>query len=134
MDATALGMAHRFAGPIDIGVDGPRETGDGRLLHALGDRRHRLEVAFGCDREAGLDDVDAHGVEAIRNLELLLEGHGRTGALLAVAQRGVENHDPVVCGRTGHRAGLGLDGLRHLTSYPSSKARAPPTARRWSWR
>ena len=54
------------------------------------------------DRKAGLDDVDAHVVEEVGDLQLLLEGHGGAGALLAVAQGGVENEDRsvfvVLCG------------------------------------
>ena len=64
------------------------------------------------DREAGLDDVDAHGVEEVGDLQLLLEGHGGAGALLAVAQRGVEDEDRsvlvVLCGCCASLAGAGL--------------------------
>ena len=81
-------------------LDRARQPGDGRVLHALGDRGHGLEVALGGDRKSRLDDVDAHPVEAVGDLELLLEGHGRAGALLAVAQRRVEDDDAV--GRGGH--------------------------------
>ena len=45
--------------------------------------------------KAGLDDVDAHLIEQLGDLELLLEGHGGAGALLAVAQGSVEDHDAV---------------------------------------
>ena len=39
---------------------------DRRVLDALGDLGHGLEIAVRGDREARLDDVDAHGVEAAR--------------------------------------------------------------------
>ena len=58
-----------------------------------------LEIAVRGDGEAGLDDVDAHGVEEVGDLDLLLERHGRAGALLAVAQGGVEDQDAVLAGR-----------------------------------
>ena len=64
---------------------------------------HGGEVAFRGDREAGLDDVDAHVVEQLGDLELLFVGHGRARALLAVAQRRVEDDDAVL-------VGLGLGG------------------------
>ena len=67
-------------------------------MSALGDLGDGVEVALGGDREAGLDDVDAHGVEEVGDLQLLLEGHGGAGALLAVAQRGVEDEDAVGVG------------------------------------
>ena len=49
--------------------------------------------------KAGLDDVDAHVVEQLGDFELLLMGHGGAGALLAVAQGGVEDDDAVLLGR-----------------------------------
>src|SRR5262249_46070995 len=59
---------------------------------------HRGEVALGRDRKAGLDDVDAHLVEQLGDLELLLMGHGGARALLAVAQGGIEDEDAVLLG------------------------------------
>ena len=73
-----------------------REPADHRLLGAAGDLLHAVEIAFGGDGEAGFDDVDAHLVEDLGDLELLLEGHGGAGALLAVAQSGVEDHHAVL--------------------------------------
>ncbi len=98
MDAAALGELHGFGAAVDIGRMGARQAGDDRILGAAGDLADRLEVAFRGDREAGLDDVDAHVVQHLGDLELLLEGHGGAGALLAVAQGGVENDDAVLLG------------------------------------
>ena len=62
------------------------------------------EVAVRGDREARLDDVDAHGVEQFGDFDLLLVGHRGAGALLAVAQRRVEDDDAVLLGLGGgHR-------------------------------
>ena len=47
----------------------------------------------------GLDDVDAHRVEQVGDLELLFERHRRAGALLAVAQGGVEDQHAVLRNR-----------------------------------
>jgi hypothetical protein len=55
-------------------------------------------TAVGRDRKAGLDDVDAHLVEQLGDFELLLVGHGGAGALLTVAQSGVEDDDAVLLG------------------------------------
>ena len=101
MDAGLARVAHRFAGAGDVGGDGAGEAGDDGVLRALGDERDGLEIAVRGDREAGLDDVDAHGVEQLGDLQLLLEGHGRAGALLAVAQGGVEDQDAVGWGGHG---------------------------------
>jgi len=51
---------------------------------------------FGGDRETGLDDVDAHVVEHLGDLELFLKRHGGAGALFAVAQGGVEYNEAVL--------------------------------------
>ena len=51
--------------------------------------------------KAGLDDVDAHVVEHLGDLDLFLERHGGAGALLAVAQGGVEYDDAVLLGLVG---------------------------------
>ena len=85
---------------------GAREPADHGVLGALGNLVDRGEVAFRGDREAGLDDVDAHAVEQLGDLELLLVGHGRARALLAVAQGGVEDDDAVLVG-----LGLGSHGI-----------------------
>ena len=102
-------LAHRLAGPVDVLHAGrARQPGDGRLLDALGDLAHGLEVAVRGDREARLDDVDPHLVEEVGDLDLLLQRHGGAGALLAVAQRGVEDQDAVLVGPgarlNGHRS------------------------------
>ncbi|KAF1856555.1 hypothetical protein Lal_00048050 [Lupinus albus] len=90
-----LGVAHRLARPGRCRRDGAGEAGDGGALGAPGDLGHRLEIADGGDGEPGLDDVDAHRVEQFGDRQLLIEGHGRAGALLAVAQGGVEDQDAV---------------------------------------
>ena len=98
VDARPPGVLHRLAGPVDVLLAGARQPAHHRALDALGDLGDGLEVALRGDREAGLDDVDAHLVEEVGDLQLLLEGHGGAGALLAVAQRRVEDEDAVVVG------------------------------------
>ena len=69
-------------------------------LDVRGDRPHRLGVRLRRDREAGLDDVDAERRELARQLQLLVDPHRKAGRLLAVAQGGVEDRQPVrwTCG------------------------------------
>ena len=43
--------------------------------------------------KAGLDHVDAQLDQGLGDLHLLGQVHARAGRLLAVAERGVENHD-----------------------------------------
>src|SRR5207249_9853315 len=64
----------------------------GRSLHLPSDGLHRLEVAGRSDREAGLDHVDAEIRQCPRHLKLLRQVHAGARALLAVAQRRVENN------------------------------------------
>ena len=52
----------------------------------------RLEVAGAGNRKTGLDDIDAHALQALGDAHLLVACHGRARALLAVAQGCVENN------------------------------------------
>src|SRR5215813_1150447 len=75
-----------------------------------------MEVTLRRDRKAGLDDIHAHGVQEFGDLQLLLEGHGGTRALLAVAQRRVEDEDLVGVGvfvRTLHSGWYRLARISH---------------------
>ena len=98
VDAAAPGEFHGFRAAVDVLRIGARQAGDHGVLGAPGDLADRLEIAFRGDGEAGLDDVDAHVVEHLGDLDLLLEGHGGAGALFAVAQGGVEYDDAVLVG------------------------------------
>ena len=71
MDAAALGRLDRLGAAVDILEAGAREAADHGVLGALGDLVDRGEIALGGDREAGLDDVDAHLVEQLGDFELL---------------------------------------------------------------
>ena len=98
MDAAPTRVSHGFAGAGDIAGNGARQTCDDRVPGVSGDLRDRFEITDRSDREAGFDDIDSHVVEHLGDFDLLLEGHGGAGALLAVAQRGVENNDAVLVG------------------------------------
>ena len=88
----------RLGAAVDVLGRRAREPADHRILGALGDFVDGREIAFRGDRKAGLDDVDAHIVEQLGDFELFLVGHGRAGALLAVAQGRVEYDDAVLFG------------------------------------
>ena len=104
MDAAALGGLDRFAGAVDVLLAGAREAGDDGALGTARDFLHGGEIAVRRNGETGLDDVDAHFVEQLGHLELLVEGHGGAGALLAVAQGGVEDDDAVLVGLVSARS------------------------------
>ena len=122
-------LAWRTAAPARAmsPLDGPGEPRHGGARHAPGDLRHGLEVALGGDGEAGLDDVDAHLVEQAGDLDLVLEGHGGAGALLAVAQRRVEDQDAVGLGRNLGHGGIldGVRGAREVGDGMGDQARSP---------
>ena len=80
------------------------------LLTQLGDLVDGLEIAVRRDREAGLDHVDAHGLEDLGDAELLVDGHRAAGRLLAVAQGGVEDDDAL--GLSGGACGYAIGSHR----------------------
>ena len=82
-------------GPVDIAVGGARQTADHAALDQLGDLVDGVEIAVRRDRETGLDHVDAHGLQDLGDAELFVDGHRAARGLLAVAQGGVEDDDPL---------------------------------------
>jgi hypothetical protein len=96
VDPRARGVAYRLPGSLDVGrlsAASPQMTGPS-TCRAIGP--HRVEVAGRGDREARLDDVDAQPCELLRDLELLGAVEADPRRLLAVAQGGVEEDDPLV--------------------------------------
>src|SRR5439155_14316281 len=67
-----------------------------RPFDFAGDGLDRLEIPRRGDGEAGLDHVHAEVLERMRNLQLLGQVHTGAGRLLAVAERGVENDQPLL--------------------------------------
>ncbi len=100
VDALAPGGLDRLGAAVDVLRRGARQAADHRVLRPLGDLVDGGEIAFRGDRETGLDDIDTHIVQQFGDLELFLVGHGGAGALLAVAQGGVENNDAVFIRRS----------------------------------
>ena len=91
MDARPPCMFHGLCATIDVLRTRPGKSRDHGVLRTLRNLGDRFEIALRGNREPGFDDIDAHLVEKLGNFDLLFEGHGRAGALLAVAQRRVEN-------------------------------------------
>src|ERR1700694_882597 len=96
VDLLPLRLLHGLPHRVDIRTGGPGEGGDHRSLDLARDTLHRLEVAGGREREAGLDDVDAQKGELARDDKLLVGVERSARRLLPVAQRGVEDVDAVV--------------------------------------
>ena len=66
----------RLGCPVDVLPPSPRKTADHGLLDDLGDFVNRFEIAVGGDGEAGLDHVDTHLLQNLRETHFLLEVHG----------------------------------------------------------
>ena len=109
VNAASLCGADRLASAINVLRVGARQPRHHGVLHELRDLGDGLEIAIRCGRKPGFDNVDAHLVEQLRDLELLLMPHGCAGRLFAVPQRRIENQNAVFFGAVcGGRAG----GLR----------------------
>src|SRR5262252_1458079 len=126
MDTPPRRGLDRFRAAVDVLEASAGKAADHGIFAALGDLVDAGEIAFGGDREAGLDHVDAHCVEHLRDFELFLMRHGGAGALLAIAQCRVEDEDVVVLGsgcwfggRLGWAAGAGFHA-RSLSFAPVS--------------
>ncbi len=112
VDAPALGGADRVGATLDIGDAGPGQPADRALGDDLRDLAHGFEVAVGGDRKARLDHVDAHVLEDLGQLYLLVDRHRGAGRLLAVTHGGVKHDDFFGFGRGFGAAVIGGDGRR----------------------
>ena len=101
VNTATFGVPYSFGGARNISGDGAGEPGNHGILAATGDFRDGFEIADRSDRKARLDDVDTHVVERLGNLQLFLERHRRARALLAVAQRRVEDENALFVGGLG---------------------------------
>jgi hypothetical protein len=105
VDTLALRGLQCLGSTVDVAVGGAGQAAYHRVPDELGNLLDRLEIAVRRDRKAGLDHVDAHGLEHLCDPELLGRGHRAAGRLLAVAQGGVEDDDAL--GLSGGRLGIG---------------------------
>ena len=95
VDAPPPRRPDRLGAALDVHPGRPGKAADDRCAGGLGDLVHRLEVAVRGDGEPRLDDVDAHFLEDLGDAQLLVQVHGGARRLLAVAERGIEDDDPV---------------------------------------
>ena len=106
MDAPALaGGFYGGAGGVNILGHAPRQAGDLGAFHLFGDGLHGRKIALADHREASLDDIHLEGSQLLRHREFFAEVHGRTGALLAVTESGVEDQDSIFAHSISFAAG-----------------------------
>ena len=96
VDAGMRSVLQRLGGAVDGGVAAVRQRRYDGLAYLARDALHRFEVALRADGEARLDDVHPQPLQMLGYLNFLLDGHGRAGRLLAVAERRVEDEHLVV--------------------------------------
>ena len=93
MDAPPRGVAHPFPGGVNVLRVGPRQTADDGPADFFGDALEGRKLGRRVHRKAGLDDVHAQPFKLVRDLELLVGGHGGAGGLFAVPEGGIEDQD-----------------------------------------
>ena len=113
VDARILRVADRFPALVDIVGHGAAERRDLGAAHFAGDAVDGVEVGRRGGGEAGLDAVDAHALEQLGDLQLLLSGEGDAGGLFAVAQGGIKDSDSV--SHSGNSSGQSRDQTGALT-------------------
>ena len=127
VDARPPGAFHRVPAAVDVGQLRAGQPADHGLLAALRDLGDGAEIAFGGDGKPRLDDVDAHVVQQLGDLELFLVGHCGAGGLLTVAQGRVENQHLVLVGHVG--ISLVFSGVRGAIHISSERTRRDGTLR-----
>ena len=93
MDPRGLGAAQRFGRRVDVERHRARERADRGAAHRARHLVHRAPLGRRRRREAGLDHVDAHRGERLRDLDLLRRAEADPRGLLPVAQGGIEYDD-----------------------------------------
>ena len=132
VDARPSGILDRLPRTVDVTRVRAGQARHDRSFDLAGDRLDGLEVAGRRDRKARLDHVDAQARELMGDLELLGRVERDARRLLAVAQRGVEDQNPVVGpGRVGvhqssSRFGLVLRLLQWVRGSRGRHALFPP--------
>ena len=85
----------RVRGPVDVDGERPDVAADLGAEVGLRDEPDPLALALGGGRGAGLDHVDTHLCEHAGDLEFLVGGKGHAGRLFAVAERRIEESQPI---------------------------------------
>ena len=102
----------RGGGAFHVERAAARQRGHLRPRELAADGGHGFEIAFGGDREAGLQDVHAQIHQLAGHAQLLGNGHAAAGRLLAVTQSRIEDvyaiAHRVVTNRTIVRASLSI--------------------------
>jgi hypothetical protein len=85
VDARSSGVFERLPAAIDIGGQRTGKAGYGNRSNLGRDKFHRLEISFGRDGKAGLNNVDLKPLELARHLQFLFYIHAETGSLLSIS-------------------------------------------------
>jgi len=91
VDSLLLGRGQSLARRLDVVGVGAGQGRDRRAFDLLGHELGGLELGGRGNGEPRLDDVDPEHRQLPGDLELLRDRHGRSGRLLAVAERCIED-------------------------------------------
>ena len=96
MDTSALGRPDGLRGAVNVLIQCPGKTANGRFLDRLCNRLYRLEVTLAGDRKTRLYDVNPQLLENPGYPQFLRFCHRCAGALLTVTQCCVKNNQVIV--------------------------------------
>ena len=79
------------SGGINVRMNAPGQTTNDRTADGLGDFPDGFKIPAAGNGEAGFDDIHPKARELSGHGQFLRLGHGRTGALLSIAESRVKN-------------------------------------------
>ena len=91
VNARPFGFGESFPASLDVLRHGARQTADGRAMDLLRDLPHSLEVIWRRSGIAGFNDVHLQLGQLPGDGELFLTAEARSGRLLTVSQRRIED-------------------------------------------
>ncbi len=125
MNASALSRRlDRRPGGVNVRGDAAREGADNRALDFARNGLHGLEIPLAGRREPRLDHVHLQADELAGDGQFFAQVHGSAGALLPVAQRGVEYNNSVLLHNLNPNP-----NLNRVHSHKSHPHHRPPAAR-----
>ena len=125
MDSSAFaGGFHGRTGRINVLRNASGEPADDWALDFLGDGLNRLEVAAADDGKTGLDHVDVEPSQLAGDFHFFAQVHAGARALLAIAQRRIENNYMVRHRMNGLSGEELRKGSRHSPRPPGNAAYA----------
>ena len=120
MNTRPFGFFQCFGGVFDIAVNGAGQTADGAFAYGFSHRLNGGKIARRGGGKTGFDHIDAHFFQRFTDADLFFFGHGRAGALLAIAHCRIKNNQTVLLAHTLlHCRKNQAHSIRLISSYGS---------------